>query len=223
MVAENRRVSTLSNISPYSWYLIFFEDKEGSKSVEIDMLCFWHIVHTFSEFFKSLYRVFLVLSDSLEVLSCIGWKMDHLEQKRQKRIQIGDFHAEQTSRAPGYLPQWHRSLRKLQDISRFSLIILIFSLSRHGPLHIFSSTFVLFSTLLFTGKKNSRAFHIAILLPCKERRPFISFRKELHEPYFYFFYNRSDVLSSFNLSVFLLHGWVVGLFSLGCSGVIFVS
>lgn len=133
-------------------------------------------------------------------------KNGSLGAKKAKKNTNWRFHAEQTSRAPGYLPQWHRSLRKLQDISRFSLIILIFSLGRHGPLHIFSSTFVLFSTLLFTGKKHSRAFHIAILLPCKERRPFISFRKEPHEPYFYFFYNRSDVLSSFNLSIFLLHG-----------------
>ncbi|WZZ16098.1 hypothetical protein YC2023_109187 [Brassica napus] len=30
------------------------------------------------------------------VWRCIGWKMDQLEQKRQKRVSFGDFHAEQS-------------------------------------------------------------------------------------------------------------------------------
>ncbi|KAF3502160.1 hypothetical protein F2Q69_00040948 [Brassica cretica] len=34
-----------------------------------------------------------------EVWSCIGWEMDQLEQKRQKTMQFGDFHAEQSSGA----------------------------------------------------------------------------------------------------------------------------
>ncbi|KAF2618841.1 hypothetical protein F2Q68_00039655 [Brassica cretica] len=33
------------------------------------------------------------------VWSCIGWEMDQLEQKRQKTVQFGDFHAEQSSGA----------------------------------------------------------------------------------------------------------------------------
>ena len=40
MVAENRRVPTLSNLSLGSWYLILFEDKQGSKSGGVDILCF---------------------------------------------------------------------------------------------------------------------------------------------------------------------------------------
>ncbi|KAF2600366.1 hypothetical protein F2Q68_00010929 [Brassica cretica] len=36
---------------------------------------------------------------SSQVWSCIGWEMDQLEQKRQKTVQFGDFHAEQSSGA----------------------------------------------------------------------------------------------------------------------------
>ena len=96
MVAENRRVPTLSNLSPCSWYLTLFEDKQRSKSGGIDIWCFWHLVYMFSNWFSSLYRVFLVLFESLQVWSCIGWEMHQLEQKMQKRMQSGDFHAEQS-------------------------------------------------------------------------------------------------------------------------------
>ena len=96
MVAENRRVPTLSNLSPCSWYLTLFEDKQGSKSGGIDIWCFIHLVYMLFNWFSSLYRVFLVLFESLQIWSCIGWEMDQLEQKRQQTVQFGDFHAEQS-------------------------------------------------------------------------------------------------------------------------------
>ena len=88
---SHKRVPTLSNLSPCSWYLILFEDKQGSKSGGIDIWCFWHILTMFYKVFLSLYRVLLVLSESLQVWRRIGKKKNHLEQKRQKRVQIGDF------------------------------------------------------------------------------------------------------------------------------------
>ena len=54
------------------------------------------IIYMFSNWFLSLYRVFLVLFESLQVWSCTGWEMDLLEQKKQKTVQFGDFHAEQS-------------------------------------------------------------------------------------------------------------------------------
>ena len=150
MVAENRRVPTLSNLSPCSWYLTLFEDKQGSKSGGIDIWCFIHLVYMLFNWFSSLYRVFLVLFESLQVWSCIGWEMDQLEQKRQKTVQFGDFHAEQSwwlfwiAEQPEWLfriaeqPEWlfriaeqpeclfqrQKFLWKLQPISGFALISL---------------------------------------------------------------------------------------------------
>ena len=54
------------------------------------------IVYMFSNWFSSLYRVFLVLFESLQVWSCTGWEMDQLEQKKQKTVQFGDFYAAQS-------------------------------------------------------------------------------------------------------------------------------
>ena len=93
---SHKRVPTLSNLSPCSWYLTLFEDKQRSKSGGIDIWCFWHLVYMFSNWFSSLYRVFLVLFESLQVWSCIGLEIDQLEQKGQNTMQSGDFHAEQS-------------------------------------------------------------------------------------------------------------------------------
>ena len=61
-----------------------------------DIWCFIHLVYMLLNWFSSLYRFFLVLFESLQVWSCIGWEMDQLEQKRQRTMQFGDFHAEQS-------------------------------------------------------------------------------------------------------------------------------
>ena len=59
MVARNRRVPTPSNLSHCSGYLTLFEDKQGSKSGGIDMLCFSHISHMISKsVFKALSSLF---------------------------------------------------------------------------------------------------------------------------------------------------------------------
>ena len=52
------------------------------------------IVYMFSKLVLSLYQVSLVFFESLQDRSCTGWGMDQLEQKRQKTVQFGDFHAE---------------------------------------------------------------------------------------------------------------------------------
>ena len=108
---------------------------QGPKHMRIlrhgsDIWCFIHLVYMLFNWFSSLYRVFLVIFESLQVWSCIGWEMDQLEQKRQKTVQFGDFHAEQSwwlfwiaeqpewlfriAEQPECLFQRRRFLRKLQ-------------------------------------------------------------------------------------------------------------
>ena len=60
-------------------------------------MVFWHLVYMFSNWFLSLYRIFLVFFESLQVWSCIGWKIDQLEKKKRETMQFSDFHAEQSS------------------------------------------------------------------------------------------------------------------------------
>ena len=162
MVAENRRVPTLSNLSPCSWYLTLFEDKQGSKSGGIDIWCFIHLVYMLFNWFSSLYRVFLVLFESLQVWSCIGWEMNQLEQKRQKTVQFGDFHAEQSwwLFRIAEQPEWlfrvsvpaAEIFKETTIITGFALIIPIFSPSRLWLWYIIFSV-SLYHTTLFLGEE----------------------------------------------------------------------
>ena len=155
------------NLSPCSWYLTLFEDKQGFKSGKIDMLCFWHILTMFSELVLSLYRVFLVLFESSQVWSCIGWEIDHLEQKSQKEPELEIFTSGTTLQAvlgrveqPKCMFQRQTFLRKLQVNSGFALISL-YSPKAVCGLHISSFSFSLslfFSTLFLETKKPDLSF-----------------------------------------------------------------
>ena len=149
MVAENRRVPTLSNLSPCSWYLTLFEDKQGSKSGGIDIWCFIHLVYMLLNWFSSLYRVFLVLLESLQVWSCIGWEMDQLEQKRQKTMQFGGFHAEQSWWLFRVSVPAAEIFKETTIITGFALIIHIFSPSRLWLWYIIFSVSLYHSTLFW--------------------------------------------------------------------------
>ena len=166
MVPENRRIPTLSNISPCSWYLTLFEDKQGSKSGGIDIWCFIHLVYMLFNWFSSLYRVFLVLFESLQVWSCIGWEMNQLEQKRQKTVQFGDFHAEQSwwLFRIAEQPEWlfrvsvpaAEIFKETTIIAGFALIIPIFSPSRLWLWYIIFSVSLYHSTLFYTEENHWR-------------------------------------------------------------------
>ena len=75
---------------------ITLEEAKKQECSTPDIWCFIHLVYILFNWFSSLYRVFLVIFESLQVWSCIGWEMDQLEQKRQKTMQFGGFHAEQS-------------------------------------------------------------------------------------------------------------------------------
>ena len=161
MVIRIGEFQHFQNFSPCSWYLTLFEDKQGSKSVKIDMLCFWHILTMFSKLVLSLYRVFLVLFESSQVWSCIGWEIDQLKQKSQKEPELEIFTSGTTLQAVlerveqlKCMFQQQRFLRKLQVNSGFALISLFSSQAACG-LHISSfSLSLFFSTLFLETKKN---------------------------------------------------------------------
>ena len=223
MVAENRRVPTLSNLSPCSWYLTLFEDKQGSKSGGIDIWCFIHLVYMLLNWFSSPYRVFLVLFESLQVWSCIGWEMNQLEQKRQKTVQFGDFHAEQSwwlfwiAEQPEWLFRGSVPAAEIfkETTTYFGICpnLSIFSPSRLWFWYIF---FFCFSWLFYASlqRGNIPKNSIVGFAYCKGRRISTLLRRILNPISFILLIQH--VFFICYLCVFLLHGWVVSLLSLGC-------
>ena len=199
MVAENRRVPTLSNLSPCSWYLTLFEDKQGSKSGGIDIWCFIHLVYMLLNWFSSPYRVFLVLFESLQVWSCIGWEMNQLEQKRQKTVQFGDFHAEQSwwlfwiAEQPEWLFRGSVPAAEIfkETTTYFEICpnLSIFSPSRLWFGYIFFFCFSLSYYAVFGRRNQTLELETCDLILCKGRRLHLSHhREEPPEPLFYFIY-----------------------------------
>ena len=106
--------------------------------------------------------------------------MKKLEQKRRKRLKFENFHKEQPD---GWSPivrstRVHapaaKSFKKTSNILQFTLIIPIFSPSRQQHWHIISSSFLLFSTLVFEKKTRLWSFVPWDLRVCKGRMPSLS-------------------------------------------------
>ena len=181
--------------------------------------------------FSSLYRVFLVLFESLQVWSYIRWEMDQLEQKRQKTMQSGDFHAEQSewlfliaelsewlfliAEQPGCMFQRQRFLSKLQVNTGFALIIPSFSPSRMWLWYIIFFSFFWHSTLFLEKKPDLRVGDLIFCYFVKGEGHLSRFIEEPPEPY-YFISVIFHVALYLCLCVFLLQGWVDSLLSLGC-------
>lgn len=81
------------------------------------------------------------------------------------------------------LLQRHRFLRKLQDISRFALIISSFFPSRMWPPDIFLFSFTLFSTLNF-ARKHTLDFGFAICILWRGRLHLFRLTEDYPEPCF---------------------------------------
>ena len=159
-----------------------------------------------SNWFSSLYRIFLVLSESLQVWSCTGWEMDQLEQMRQKRLQFGDFHAEQSwwlFPIVRNLFQRQRFLRKLQVISGFALIS-IFLLQPHvASKYLFFFPFLYIFSTLFSTQNQTLKLHCWDLLTCKGRRLHLSRLQKI-------------TLNQLFLSVILMQYYSVLMFVFSC-------
>ena len=147
----------------------------------------------FSNWLMSLYRVFLVLFDSLQVWSCIGWKMDQLEQKSKKKPELEIFTSGTTlqdvlerAEQPECMFQRQRFLRKLQVISGFA-VISIFSILAACSLHLSSFSLSLYFSTLFLRQETRVDFlEICDLILCKGRRLHLSHHREDYpEPSFF--------------------------------------
>ena len=137
---------------------------ETSLNDVSDIWCFWHFVYMSSNWFSSLYRFFLILFDSLQVWSCTWGKIDHLEQKGQKKCNLKVFTqsspigCSRSSGATRVSVPAAEIFMETSNISEFTVIIPILSPAAARDLQYIFSYFLLFYYAVSETRNQTWAF-----------------------------------------------------------------